>query len=97
MVEDTETYRLAQMALTEARDARHMAEMGTMMVSSHEKVCAERYEKINNSLNTIPSLISSIADLRVEQARAISTNKMFAYVTAIVGFLYVSMQLMGKV
>jgi len=33
----------------------------------------------------------------VEQARAISTNKMFAYVTAIVGFVYVVAQILGKI
>ena len=97
MVENSETYRLAQLALSEARDAKHMAEIGNLTISQHEKICAERYEKINSTLNTIPALISSITELRVEQARAISTNKMFAYVTAIVGFVYVVAQILGKI
>jgi len=97
MAEDTEAYRLAQMAMSEARDAKHIADIGAVSISSHEKICAERYEKINSALNTIPTLVSSITELRVEQARAISTNKMFAYVTVIVGLIYVSAQILGKI
>ncbi len=97
MAEDTEAYRLAQMAMSEARDAKHIADISAVSISSHEKICAERYEKINSALNTIPTLVSSITELRVEQARAISTNKMFAYVTAIVGFVYVVAQILGKI
>lgn len=96
MVENSETYRLAQLALSEARDAKHMAEIGNLTMSSHEKICSERYEKINNTLNTIPTLLLAINEIKVEQAKALSLNKAIAYVAGAVGLIYTIMKVTGQ-
>lgn len=96
MVENSETYRLAQLALSEARDAKHMAEIGNLTISQHEKICSERYDKINNTLNTIPALLLAINDIKVEQAKALSLNKAIAYVAGAVGLIYTIMKVTGQ-
>lgn len=93
MVADAENYRLAQLALAEAREAKHMAEINNLATSSHEKICSERYDKINTTLNTIPLLLQSISDIKVKQAEGIAMNKAIGVISIALGILYIILKI----
>jgi len=93
MVADSETIRLAQLALTEAREAKHMAEINNLNTSSHEKICAERYDKINATLGSVPVLLQSISDIKVKQAEGLAMNKAIGVISIALGILYIILKI----
>lgn len=53
-----EVHRLAQSAVSDAREAFHAAKSASAQVEHHEKICAERYQVIGDQLKEIKDAAS---------------------------------------
>lgn len=47
-----------------AANALHKAEIATINVQSHEKICAERYDNIKAQMQSIPEMYKAINEIR---------------------------------
>lgn len=54
-----------------AMEARELAKKATMLLESHEAVCAERYRGIDSRLSQIPNIQESISDIKGSVNRAV--------------------------
>lgn len=95
MVAESEAMRLAQTALTEARAARHVADMGAQAQGFHEKQCSERYDTINKALENLPKIFEDLKNIRIKQAEALALNKAIAYISVAIGILYTILKITG--
>lgn len=86
---DIETvFRLAQEAKSQAQEAEKS-------VSSHEELCAERYDNIKTQLAVIPAINNAINDMRVRQAEQVALHKALLIVTLALGLIYTVMKIAG--
>ena len=88
-----EALRLAQRAMEEATTAGKTALLAAAAIESHEKVCAERYSGIHNTLSSLQStmttshaeLLKSIHSLSNVRYESVGKWKGISYVSIAVG------------
>lgn len=79
-----------------AQEAHNAAERAMSAVSTHEELCAERYDNIRNQLSGIIVINQSVQDIRVRQAEQVSLHKALLIASVVIGLIYTLTQLAAR-
>lgn len=109
-MENRELMQLAHSAIEKASDARHLADRAIEATSSHERICAERYAQIKDTMhimqealtsmnsnfgNAQSTMQNSINNLSNASHESIGKWKGISYISIAVGILWTVLKFAG--